>query len=340
MKFKVKSFLKPALILAGLFFLVSCQKSQHKIYQSQKILMGTVFKIKVCADNKISKKDFNLTANKAFDEISRLEEQMSSYRDNSFVSKINKNAGVKPVKITNEIIEVVDTALEISKLSNGAFDITFGPLGKLWNVKHRQIPPSAKEIEKARRLVNYKNIILNKKSKTLFLSKKTMSIGLGGIAKGYAAKKIGEVLLNAGIENFIVNAGGDLYFEGKKGKKLWTSAIKNPDNRQNLLIKFKVKGNTAVVTSGNYERGFIYEGKKYHHIINPKTGYPADGIKSVTVFAKNPTVGDGWATAFFIMGYDASLKITSINPNIAFIMIDDKNRILKSGNVDNFAEII
>lgn len=326
------------ILIITLLSYISCSSPDYKIYESQKILMGTLFKIKACAKNQITQKQFNETAEMAFAEVSRLESRMSSYNPESIISLVNKNAGIKPVKITDEILEVVGTALEISAQTGGVFDISFGPFGKLWNIKHRKAPPSKKEIEETKKLVNYKNIVLDEKNKTLFLTEKNMSIGLGGIAKGYAAQKASEILIKNGIKNFIVNAGGDLYFKGAKNKASWTSAIKDPDGKPANLLTFKVKTDMAVVTSGDYERFFIYKGKKYHHIINPNTGYPAEGIKSITVFAADPALADGYATAFFVLGYEKSLKITEKNTDIAFIMIDNKNCILKSPNVGRFVE--
>lgn len=319
---------KIAIITIFLFSFISCTQPHKKVYQSRKILMGTVFEIKAYLPAKIKQKQFYETAQKAFGEISRLESQMSTYNPESIISQVNENAGIKPVKVTDEITEVIASALEISAKTDGAFDITFAPLGKLWDVKNRKIPPSKKEIEKTKKLVNYNNIVLDKKNKTLFLTKKGMSIGLGGIAKGYAAKKAGEILSAEGIENFIINAGGDLYFKGNKGGKLWTSAIKNPEKKSKNILSFEIKNDVAVVTSGDYERFFIYKGKKYHHIINPHTGYPAQGIKSVTVFAENPTLADAYATAFFVMGYGKSLEVVQKTPDVAFIITDAKNCIL------------
>jgi thiamine biosynthesis lipoprotein len=326
------------ILLLVLLCTISCS-NKPETFTAEKILMGTTFKIKASLKTSKQKKLIRQTCQKAFEKISRLENQMSVYKPNSIVSLVNKNAGIKPITVTNEIMEVVNDAFEISNQSEGVFDITFGPLGKLWNIKHRKVPPDAAEIEQAKKLVNYKKIVLNKQNKTLFLKDKEMSIGLGAIAKGYAAGKAAEILKNNGFENFIINAGGDLYYSGKKDKEFWTSAIQNPDSKSDFILKFKVKTDTAVVTSGDYQRFFKYKSKKYHHIINPNTGYPAWGVKSVTVFTHNPAIADGWATAFFIMGQKKSLEITEKNPNIAFVMVDSANRILKSPNLNKFIEI-
>ncbi|MBU2531083.1 MAG: FAD:protein FMN transferase, partial [Elusimicrobia bacterium] len=292
------------LILSTIVFSASCvPMPEYGFYQKEKILMGTIFKIKVFADKKkLTKERFNTLAQKAFDEVSRLESEMSEWRPDSPISRAAINSGIKPVAITPDIARVVDMALDISHENDGAFDISFKPLGRLWNIKKRKIPPTKNEIEKALAYVNYTNIILDKKNMTLFLKLKGMHIGLGGIAKGYAAGKAGDILKLAGIKNFIINAGGDLFVSGNKDGEYWTSGIKNP--KGDMFLKFKVKTDCAVVTSGDYERFFIYKGKKYHHIINVRTGYPAEGLKSVTVISENPALADAYATSFFILGYD------------------------------------
>ncbi|MCK5583334.1 MAG: FAD:protein FMN transferase, partial [Elusimicrobiales bacterium] len=235
------------LILLIIALSVSCApKLQYGFYQKEKILMGTVFKIKVFADKKkLSKERFNILAKQSFDEVSRWEGEMSEWRFDSPISKAAVNAGIKPVAITYDIVRVINMALKVSNESGGAFDISFKPLGRLWNIKKRKIPPSKKEIEKALAFVNYKNIILDKKFMTLFLKKKGMRIGLGGIAKGYAAGKAGDILKRAGINDFIINAGGDLFVSGNKNGKHWTSGVKNP--KDDLFLKFKIKNDCAVV---------------------------------------------------------------------------------------------
>ncbi|MCG2725550.1 MAG: FAD:protein FMN transferase [Elusimicrobia bacterium] len=322
-----------------IFLSVSCaQKPEYGFYQKQKMLMGTIFKIKVFADKKkLNKKSFNNLAEKAFDEVSRLEREMSEWRADSPISKAAINAGIKHIAITPDIARVIDMALDISSESGGVFDISFKPLGRLWNIKKRKIPPSKKEIKKALAFVNYKNIVLDKKGMTLFLKKKGMHIGLGGIAKGYAAGRAGDILKLSGIDNFIINAGGDLFVSGNKNGEYWTSGIKNPEG--GLFFKFKIKNDCAVVTSGDYERFFVYKGKRYHHIIDVRTGYPAEGLKSVTVISENPALADAYATSFFIMGYEKALEIVKKKKGLNFIMIDSGSNILKSPDIKNAIEV-
>ncbi len=325
------------LIFFTIFLSASCaRKPEFVFHNKQKILMGTVFEIKVFVDRKkFPPKRFEKIVQNAFLEIERLEKQMSEWIPDSPVSKISAAAGLRPVRVPEESLEVIKTALSVSSETGGAFDISFKPLGKLWNVKKRKIPPDKEEIKEALRLIGYENIVLDEKKGTVYLKKKGMSIGLGGIAKGYAAGKAAKVLKEKGIENFIINAGGDLYFSGSKNGKFWTTGIKNPDG--GFFVKLKIKTDCAVATSGNYERFFIYKGKRYHHIIDARSGYPAYGLKSVTVISKNPALADAYATSFFILGYEKSLDIVRKKKDLAFIMVTEEGNILKSANFENMA---
>jgi len=329
-----------SLILA-FYLAVSCTEiSEPKflIYSKDRLLMGTLFKIKVFAsEKKLSKAAFTEISTKAFEEISRLEDEMSEFKPESPISLAAKYSGRKAIPITDDIINVLEIALKISNETEGVFDISFKPLGWVWNVKKRKAPPSDDRIKKALSLVDYRNIVLNRNDKTLFLRKKGMHIGLGGVAKGYATLKAGEILKDSGINDFIINAGGDLFVYGSKNGNHWTSGIKDPDS-QNLVLKFKIKRSGGIVTSGDYERYFIHNGIRYHHIIDTETGYPTRGLRSVTVFSTDPTRADALSTSFFIMGYNKSLEFIKRNPGTAFVMIDENKNILKSPNIDKYIE--
>ena len=327
-------------IVAGFFYVVKHQENGYRSYERQRVLMGTLFKIKVFGKG-LSKKKFTEVTESAFSEIARLESEMSEWLPDSQISLIARFAGIRPVKVSDDVADIIARSLVISRQTGGTFDISFKPLGYLWNIGKRKAPPGNSVIQNARKLVGYQKIILNKIKKTVFLKQSGMSIGLGGIAKGYAAGKIADKMREAGINNFIINAGGDLYFSGTKAEKAWICGIKEPDDNDDIIGRFKIKTDCAVATSGNYERFFIYKGKRYHHIIDPRTGYPATGMKSVTVFSRNPACADAFATSFFILGYEKSLRIVQGGKqNIAFIMIDENNRILKSKNISAFAESV
>ncbi len=322
--------------------LLSCTQpadSLH-IYEQEKVLMGTVMKIKAVAEGDEEEKTQE-AFDAAFREIAGLESELSEWQPASPVSAVNREAGIQSVAVPEAVVTVTEKALEIARITDGAFDVTFKPIGRLWNVKERTSPPPLDSIKTVLNLVDYSQIELDTLHKTLFLKKPGMEIGFGGIAKGYAAYHAGKVLEKYGINNYIINAGGDLYVKGKKGEQHWTSGIQNPDKEQQKpLLAFSVIKTCGIATSGSYESYFIHEGKRYHHIIDLKTGYPARRTKSVTVFSEDPAKADAYATAFFILEHDKALRIVEQDPSLAFILIDDKDIIYKSPNIGEFIQEI
>ena len=299
-------------------------------------MMGTVMKIKAVAEGGEEEKTQE-AFDAAFREIAELESELSEWQPTSPISAVNRNAGLGRVKVPEAVVTVTQKALDIADVTDGAFDVTFKPIGRLWNVKERTSPPPADSIKRVLRLVDYKQIDLDTLRNTLFLRKTGMEIGFGGIAKGYAAYHAGKALEKYGINNYIINAGGDLYVKGKKGDRRWTSGIQNPDRgQQKTLLAFSIVKPCGIATSGDYESYFIHEGTRYHHIIDLATGYPARGVKSFTVFSEDPAKADAYSTAFFILGHEKALRIVKQDPSLAFILIDDKDRIFKSPNIEEF----
>ncbi len=324
------------LILFLTLLACSGENNDLRIYEQEKVMMGTVMKIKAVAEGDAKEKT-EVAFDVAFRKIAELESELSEWQPASPVSEVNRYAGKKRVKVPEAVVTVTQKALDIAEVTEGAFDVTFKPIGRLWNVKERTSLPSPDSIRAALSQVDYKQIELDTLQSTLFLKKKGMEIGFGGIAKGYAAFRAGEVLEEYGIADYIINAGGDLYVKGKKGNRRWTSGIKDPDTRQKKpLLAFSVVKACGIATSGDYESYFVHEGTRYHHIIDLKTGYPAQGIKSVTVFSEDPAKADAYATAFFILGHEKALRIIEQDPSLAFILIDDKNTVFKSPNIGEF----
>lgn len=302
--------------------------------------MGTVMKIKAVGPGG-EEESVRDAFGAAFREISELESELSEWQPASPVSAVNREAGVRGVKVPASVVTVAKEALEIAGRTEGAFDVTFKPLGRLWNVTERSAPPSPDSIRAVLKLVDYRKVRLDTLKGTLFLKKSGMEIGFGGIAKGYAAQRAGEVLEEHGMDNYIINAGGDLYVRGKKGERRWTSGIKNPDNREGKpVLAFSVLKACGIATSGNYESYFTHDGVRYHHIVDLETGYPARGVKSVTVFSENPAHADAYATAFFILGHAEALRIVERDPSLAFILIDDDDTTYRSPNIGEFIEDI
>ena len=326
-----------AALVTGLILLAYQRYEGGSTHEAQQELMGTIVKIKAHG-KELSRGRFDEVSRSAFAEIARLEKEMSEWIPESPISQAARFAGQKAVPVSEEIVALIDLSLSISRQTGGAFDISFKLLGRLWRVDKRKEPPQEEEIRAALRLVDYRNIELDKGRRTLVLKRPGMAVGLGAIAKGYAAGRAARKMIEGGIRDFIIDAGGDLYISGSRGAKAWTCGIQDPDRRVEQIIRLKVKTDCAIVTSGDYERYFDYQGRRYHHIIDTRTGYPATGTRSVTVLARDPAVADAYATSFFILGPVKAAEISGRNPGVAFILIDDRGKIWRGGPVDNFVE--
>lgn len=274
-----------------------------------------------------------------FKAIKDIEEKMSVTIENSEVSEINKNAGVKPVKVSPDTFYVIKKAVHFSEVEKGYFDITVGPIVNLWNIgTDKARIPSPEEIKAKLPLVNYKNIVLDEKNMSVMLKDKGMSIDLGGIAKGYAADKVAEVLKKEGVKHAIINLGGDVLTIGTKPDGTnWRVGIQTPFKPRGEYFGIVEVAEKAVVTSGVYERYFEKDGKLYHHILNPFTGYPADNhLYSVTIITDTSIDGDALAKVF-VMGLDEGLKVAENLPGVEAIFVtDDKKVYITSGLKGNF----
>lgn len=272
----------------------------------------------------------------AIREIERIEALLSTYNDNSQTQQINKHAGIAPVAVDREVYGLIERSIAISRITQGAFDISFGGIDKsLWNFDRSMIAlPSAKDAKKSIHLINYRNIILNAEDGTVFLKKEGMRIGFGGIGKGYAAEMAKRLLLQNNVKAGIINASGDLSAWGlQPGGEPWRIGISDPDKPHKVFSYLNVSGK-AVATSGNYEKYIMIGGKRYSHTIDPKTGLPIHGIKSVTVIADNAEFADAMATPIAVMGIQAGLTLVNQIPGLHCIIIDDNNRLYTSNEIN------
>ena len=293
--------------------------------------MGSRFDITVIAKDSV---EANNHIDTAITEIKRIEKLISSWDANSQTSEINRNAGIKPVKVDAELFQLIERSIGISKLTDGAFDISYASMDNIWKFdgSMKQMPSSA-EITASVEKVGFQNIILNKENGTVFLKLKGMKIGFGAIGKGYAADKAKDLLISKGVLSGIINASGDMNTWGKQPNgKEWKVAITNPMDKNKVFALLPIS-NGAVVTSGNYEKYVKFNGKQFSHIIDPRTGYPSSGIISVTVFAPKAELADALATSVFVMGQEAGLDRINQLPKIECIIIDDKGNIIKSKNI-------
>ncbi len=293
--------------------------------------MGSRFDISVVAN---SEEEGNSYIDLAIEEISRIERLISSWDPNSQTSEINRNAGIQAVKVDKELFQLIERALKISKLTNGAFDISYASMDKVWFFDGTMTKmPDKEDIEQSVAKVGYQNIILNPENDTVFLTLEGMKIGFGAIGKGYAADKAKALLIEKGVTAGIINASGDLNTWGKQpDQKDWMVAIVNPLNKEKVFSWMPVY-NSAVVTSGNYEKYVSFNGVLYSHIIDPRTGYPSTGILSVTVFTANAELADALATSIFVMGVETGLDFVNQLNGVECIIIDKDSKIITSSNI-------
>jgi len=273
--------------------------------------------------------------NQSLKEVIRIESLISSWDKNSETSKVNLAAGIKPVKVSEELYQLISRCKKISELTNGYFDISFASLDKIWDFdKSYSELPSSDLIESSVQNIDYQNIILDKDDRTVFLKKKGMKIGFGAIGKGYAANRAKLIMTNLNIKNGVVNAGGDLTSWGTKpGGELWTVGIIDPFNKEKVKLWLNVT-NIAVVTSGDYEKFVMIDGKRYSHIINPKTGWPAQGVKSVSIICPDAELADALATTLFCIGRKSGIALINELDGIECLVIDDTNKIFYSNKLE------
>ena len=304
----------------------------QQIFKRDLGLMGCKFEITVVAT---SQKEADEYIDLAVGEIQRIEELISSWKPTSQTSAINKNAGIKPVKVDDELFQLIKRSIDISAITDGAFDISFAAIDKIWVFNGQEAQkPNPVDISNSVEAIGFKNIHLDEKNSTVFLTKKGMKIGFGAIGKGYAADKAKNILINKGVAGGIINASGDMNTWGvQPNGSAWKIAITNPLYTSKNYGLFELVDN-AVVTSGNYEKYLLIDGKRYAHIIDPRTGMPTKGILSVTVFAPKAELADALATSVFVMGVDVGLNLINQLPQVEAIIVKDDGGIATSANIN------
>ncbi|MGD9558162.1 MAG: FAD:protein FMN transferase [Mangrovibacterium sp.] len=311
--------------------LLMMQATAQETYTRTLKLMGSRFDITVVAD---SPTQGNQYIDLAVKEIGRIECLISEWDPASETSEINRNAGICPVQVDAELFGLIERSLAISKLTDGAFDISYASMDKVWKFDgSMKAMPSPEAIQVSVAKVGYRNIVLDKNRSTVFLKLPGMKIGFGAIGKGYAADKGKALLMEKGVSGGIVNASGDMNTWGKQPDgKDWEIGITNPLDKNKVFGVFPLKQG-AVVTSGTYEKYVTFNGKRYSHIIDPRTGYPTTGIISATVFAPKAELADALATSVFVMGIDVGLDRLGQLPGVECIIIDESGRIHLTKNI-------
>ena len=294
--------------------------------------MGNRFEFSVIsADEQLAR----FAIEKVIKEIKRIEALLTTFNDDSQTALINEAAGLHPVKVDREVYDLIARSLRISVITQGAFDISYGSIDKrFWNFDQEMTSlPDKETAKKMVRLINYKNILLDDENCTVFLKEKGMRIGFGGIGKGYAAERAKHLLQSLGVENCVVNASGDLTAWGcQPDGKQWTIGIASPQNTHHPFSTLNIT-DKAVATSGNYEKFVTIGGRRYSHTIDPKTGFPVSGIKSVTIICPNAEIADAMATPVMVMGVKVGLDMINQLKDVACIIIDEDHKLFTSNNI-------
>lgn len=302
-----------------------------QIYRRTLKLMGSRFDITVVAPGKTEGEE---AIDLAVAEISRIEKLISSWDEHSQTAQVNRQAGLAPVEVDADLFQLVNRALYLSKLTDGAFDITYASMDKIWKFDGSVTTmPDADVIANSVARVGYQKVVLDNRAQSIYLREKGMKIGFGAIGKGFAADKARKLLMNHGVKSGIINASGDMHAWGKQPDGMpWRVGITNPMNHDKIISWFNLE-NQSVVTSGNYEKFVMLDGKRYTHIIDPRTGMPACGLVSVTVFAPAAELADALATSVFVMGKNAGLDLVNQLKGIEAILIDEEGAIFFSENI-------
>ncbi|MCT3721127.1 FAD:protein FMN transferase [Elizabethkingia anophelis] len=291
-------------------------------------LMGSRFQITLVDKDSISAEQ---NIDKAVAEITRIENLISEWRPETQISQVNQNAGIKPIKVDKEVFDLTKKGIYFSKLTDGAFDISIVAMDKIWKFDDSMDElPSEQAIKESVRNVGYRNIILDSTNSTIFLKNPGMKIGFGSIGKGYAADKTRDLMKSMGVKAGIIDASGDISTWGTQPDgKPWAIGINNPFNDHKMAAILYFKEN-AVTTSGSYEKYAEIHGKRYSHIMNPKTGYPSTGLTSVTITGPNATMANGFSTSIMVLGEKEGLKLLKQFPEYHYLLITDKGKIVKN----------
>lgn len=321
---KIFTFL--TLLIFSLVILAGCSKDNkvNTPLSRSEVLMGTVVDVKLYDSNDEKILD------RAFEKVKDLEKTLSINENGTLVDEINENAGIKPVKVDDDTYNIVKKGIEYAKLSNGLFDISVGPIVKLWNIGLPEAKvPTQDEINEKLPLIGYSDIELNENDKTVFLKRTGMMIDLGGIAKGYTADVISNILTEEGVKSAIINLGGNVFTHGKKvNGDDWNVGIQNPFSERGGIIGSIKTSNKSIVTSGIYERYIEKDGVKYHHILSPKTGYPYENeIAGITIISDTSADGDALSTSVFAMGVEEGMKFVNSIDGIDAIFITKDNKV-------------
>jgi thiamine biosynthesis lipoprotein len=319
-------------ILIAIFIVMPLLAQSQIAHKRKLFLLSSPFELTVVAKDTVQA---NILIDDGIAEVKRIENLISDWIPTTLISEINRNAGIRPVKVTPELFDLVERAIKISEITSGAFDISYASMDRIWKFDgSMKAMPTHDAITKSVAKIGYKKIILDAQERTIFLKETGMKLGLGGIGQGYIADKVHDLLLSKGCQSGLINVSGDIKAWGKQPiGESWTVGVINPVNKNKVFATFPLE-DSAVETSGNYEKYVTFSGIRYSHIIDPRTGYPASGVVSVSVFAKQTEVADALATGVFVLGVDVGLNLVNQLKGIGCIIVDDQGKVHASNNID------
>lgn len=319
------------ILLLTTFLLIGIAGCAQVVVTHSTTQMGSAFSFTaIAADSAMAMQAIN----SAEMEMDRIESLISSWDPNSETSRINLQAGIAPVKVSEELLELIARSKKISKISNGYFDISFASISAVWTFDGQEMEaPTTSELKESVQLIDHEKILLNREERTVFLAEKGMKIGFGGIGKGYAANRAKQVMIDLGIESGVVNAGGDIIAWGLQlNGKPWSIGIADPKHKDAIISWLDIT-DRSVVTSGSYEKFVTINGERHGHIINPKTGWPSKGLISVTIVCPDAELADALATTVFVLGLEDGLKLVDHLNDVEAILLDDKGALHHSENI-------
>jgi len=324
---------RSVLVVIAALFLSNCVATEPEgLYKSSRFIMGTLVQVTVPGATEPAK----AAAEAIFSELKRVED-LTSFHKPSGLTKVNDRSGNGPIKADRELLALISESLRFAKQTNGAFDPTVGPLTRLWNFSAGDPRlPAKSEIAETLSKVGWHRVQIDTTAGTIMLPDRGMALDLGGIAKGYALERAADVIRKRGVSAALVNAGGDVLVVGEREPgKPWRIGVQDPRNERSIVAVASLK-DRVVQTSGDYERCFIENGERYHHILNPATGYPASGLQSVTIVA--PTGMRTVTAGIFVLGVEEGLKYIESMADVQGFLIDSEGRIHKSGGADTVFE--
>jgi thiamine biosynthesis lipoprotein len=333
---------RPLFLTIALWSVAACAPAPEPprpfLATSERVSMGSQLKLSAWTTNE---RDTELAFEQVFREFDRLEALLSVWKDGSDVVRMNQNAGITPVAVSRDTIEVLRTAHEASELTRGKFDITFGALSDIWRFDHDQdnVVPDRQLIETRLTRIDYRAVQVDGTAGTAFITRPNMRVHLGGIGKGYAIDRAIALLKQQQLTDFMIQSGGDLYVAGSNGGTPWKLGIADPRGAHEPFATLEMRDGT-LSTSGDYERSFMKDGVRYHHLLDPDFGEPARGCRSVTIVTNRAVMADVLSTGVFIMGPDEGMKLIEQLPDVEGVIVTSDNEVLISSGLRGRIELL